>query len=110
MNKILNRLTSIGFIGYFLILLGERIAALVLSVTNGGEYALVSNNVMPTIFYAIVCLSISAGAVLLAKPIFEMLVTLFKSENYEFNWKEKHKKTYFTYEYYLIYFYLNNRY
>lgn len=88
MKKILNRLISIGFIGYTLILLGERIAALILSVKNGGEYALVSNNVMPTVYYAIVALSITTGVVLLAKPLFEMSVQLFKKENYEFNYKE----------------------
>lgn len=88
MNKLLNRLVSIGFIGYTLILLVERIVALILSVQNGGEYALVSNNVMPTIYYAIVVLSITVGAVLLAEPIFKMTVQLFKPENYEFNWKE----------------------
>lgn len=88
MSKLLNRLISIGFIGYVLILLGERIAALVLSVSNGGEYALVSNNVMPTIYYAIVAISITTGAVLLAKPLYEMAVQLFKKEKYEFNWKE----------------------
>lgn len=88
MKKILNRLISIGFIGYVLILVAERIAALVLSVNNGGAYALVSNNVMPTIYYAIVCLSLTSGVVLLAKPLYKMAVCLFKSENYEFNWKE----------------------
>ena len=88
MNKLLNRLISIGFIGYTLILLVERILALIFSVSNGGEYALVSNNVMPTIYYAIVCLSITAGAVLLAVPMYKMAVQLFKKENYEFNWKE----------------------
>lgn len=88
MNKLLNRLISIGFIGYTLILLVERILALIFSVSNGGEYALVSNNVMPTVYYAIVCLSITAGAVLLAVPMYKMAVQLFKPENYEFNWKE----------------------
>ena len=88
MSKLLNRLISIGFIGYTLILLVERILALIFSVNNGGEYALVSNNVMPTIYYAIVCLSITAGAVLLAVPMYKMVVQLFKKENYEFNWKE----------------------
>ena len=88
MNKLLNRLISIGFIGYTLILLVERILALILSVNNGGEYALVSNNVMPTVYYAIVCLSITAGAVLLAVPMYKMAVQLFKKENYEFIWKE----------------------
>ena len=88
MNKLLNRLISIGFIGYTLILLVERILALILSVQNGGEYALVSNNVMPTIYYAIVVLSITVGAVLLAMPIYKMTIQLFKPENYEFNWKE----------------------
>lgn len=88
MSKLLNRLISIGFIGYTLILLVERILALIFSVTSGGDYALVSNNVMPTIYYAIVCLSITAGAVLLAVPMYKMAVHLFKKENYEFNWKE----------------------
>ena len=88
MNKLLNRLISIGFIGYTLILLVERILALIFSVQSGGEYALVSNNVMPTIYYAIVCLSISAAAVLLAVPMYKMVIQLFKKENYEFNWKE----------------------
>lgn len=88
MNKVLNRLISIGFIGYVLILLGERIAALVLSVNNGEAYALVSNNVMPTVYYAIVCVSIAAGAVLLAKPVFEMIRQIFKKENYEFEWRQ----------------------
>ena len=88
MNKIFNRLISIGFIGYVLILVVERVSALILSVNNGGEYALVSNNVMPTIYYAIVVLSLCVGVVLLAEPMFKMTVQLFKPENYEFNWKE----------------------
>ncbi|MBQ0008870.1 MAG: hypothetical protein KBS97_01140 [Firmicutes bacterium] len=88
MNKVINRLISISFIGYVLILLVERILALILSVNNGGAYALVSNNVMPTIYYAIVCLSITAGAVLLAVPMYKMAVQLFKKKNYEFNYKE----------------------
>lgn len=88
MNKLLNRLISIGFIGYVIILLVERILALILSVNNGGEYALVSNNVMPTIYYAIVVLSITVGVVLLAIPMYKMTVQIFKKENYEFNWKE----------------------
>lgn len=88
MNKVLNRLISIGFIGYALILVVERVLALILSANNGGDYALVSNQVMPTIYYAIVCVSIVAGVVLLAKPLFEMTIKLFKKDNYEFNWKE----------------------
>lgn len=88
MKKVLNRLISIGFIGYVLILLVERVIALILSVSNGEEYALVSNNALPTVYYAIAVVSIAAGVVLIAKPIFEMTVSLFKKDNYEFNWKE----------------------
>ncbi len=88
MKKVLNRLISIGFVGYVLILLVERVIALILSVSNGEEYALVSNNALPTVYYAIAVVSIAAGVVLIAKPIFEMTVSLFKKDNYEFNWKE----------------------
>lgn len=88
MKKVLNRLISIGFIGYVLVLAIERILALILSVKNGGDYALVSNNVMPTVYYAIVVLSLVTGVVLLAKPLYKMTIQLLKKDNYEFNWKE----------------------
>ncbi len=78
-----NKLIIIGFIGYFLILLVERVLALVFSVNQGYELALVNHTFIGIATYVITALSVVAGLVLFAKPCLGMFSKFFSKEKYD---------------------------
>ncbi len=86
---LLNRLQIIGYLLYFLILLGERLAALILSVRHGGVYALTSGNVFNYIAYGITAASFVAGVALCVKPSIEMGKALFGGSAFSFETRSK---------------------
>ena len=94
MNKqtgiILNKLKIVGFSLYFIILFGERLAAVIYSVNYGEEYALTSGNVFNYIAYSVTAISLIAGLILFIRPLIEMCRALLsKKEEYPFETKNK---------------------
>ena len=85
----LNRAEIVGFYLYFLILIGERLAALVLSVRSGGAYALSSGNVFNYIAYSVTAASLVFGVALFIKPAIETGKALIKGEIFSFETRSK---------------------
>ncbi len=88
-NKVFNKLMIISFLGYALILLGERITALVLSIHKGGIFALTSKSFIGISTYAVTLISVIAFLVIMIKPLLRMASTLFSKNLYDF---ESHYK------------------
>ena len=83
-NLLFNKLISVGFLGYFIILLVERILALIFSVNQGDELALVNHTFIGTTTYIVAAASVAGGLLLFAKPGFEMIKKLFSEQRYNF--------------------------
>ena len=82
---ILNKLSILGFLGYFIFLLIERILAITLSINEGGMYALVNNNAMALSFYIITCISVGLGVILFIKPVIGLCRKLCSKDLYDFD-------------------------
>lgn len=78
-----NKLIIIGFIFYFFILLVERVLALIFSVNQGGELALLNHTFIGVATYVVTALSVLGGLILFAKPCFAMLRKFFSKEKYD---------------------------
>ncbi len=93
MNKsiglVLNKLKIVGFSLYFIILFGERLAAVIYSIDYGEEYALTSGNVFNYIAYSVTAISLIAGLILFIRPLIEMCRALLSKELYPFETKNK---------------------
>ena len=83
-NLLINKLISVGFLLYFLILLVERVLALIFSVNQGDELALVNHTFIGLSTYIVTAVSVVAGLVLFAKPGLEMIKKLFSEQRYNF--------------------------
>ena len=59
-----NKLIIIGFIFYFFILLVERVLALIFSVNQGGELALLNHTFIGVATYVVTALSVLGGLIL----------------------------------------------
>lgn len=79
----LNKLISIGFLLYFLILVTERILAIIFSVNIGGEYALINKNAAAITFYIITVISVVFGTLFFIKPLISIFKTLFSKHFFE---------------------------
>lgn len=87
---VLNKLMIAGFLGYVLILLVERILAIVLSVnTSSTTLALTSGDGFAIATYTITCISVLAGVILLIKPIYQLLKVTFKKDLFDFTTNSK---------------------
>lgn len=87
---LLNKIQIIGFILYFLILLTERIIALILSVNTNNEYGLINPSFISLSTYSITALSVLSGTILFIKPIYKMFSVLFTNKIFDFNDNIKH--------------------
>lgn len=87
---LLNKIQIIGFVLYFLILLTERIIALILSVNTNNEYGLINPSFISLSTYSITALSVLSGTILFIKPIYKMFSVLFTNKIYDFNDNIKH--------------------
>lgn len=87
MNKklLFNKFQIIGFVLYFIILLIERILALVFSVNINNEYSLTNGTFIAISTYSVTALSVLVGFVLFAKPIVKMISSLFSKSEFDFN-------------------------
>ena len=81
----LNKLKSIGLIMYFIILFIERLLAVILSINNGGVYAVNMGNIFNYITYSVTVISLIAGTILSVKLVISLLKSLFSKESYDFN-------------------------
>jgi len=81
---ILNKIMGIGFIGYFLVLLAERIVALSLSINAADDPYLFDNGFFPKTAYIITAISVVAGFIILIKPIIQIFIRAIKNVEYDF--------------------------
>ena len=82
---ILNKIEIVGFLVYFLVIFCERLLALIFSVRNGGEYALIAHSVFNYTTYTVTTLSLFVGTGLAVKPFYGMCRALFsRREMYSF--------------------------
>jgi len=80
-DLVFNKIMIIGFIGYVLFLVIERILALILSVnTASSTLALTSGNWFAITTYTVTAISVVAGLAFLAKPIIALCKVLFKRD------------------------------
>ena len=79
-----NKLKIVGLSVYFIVLFVERLLAVILSFNAGGEYALSSGHAFNFIAYGITVVSLVAGLILMAKPVFVMTRALFTKDKYPF--------------------------
>ena len=70
---VINKITIIGFLLYFFILLIERIIALILSVNNGGDISLLSGSFFGVSTYIITACSVLFGVLLFIKPLIKLV-------------------------------------
>ena len=85
----LNRAEIVGFYLYFLILIGERLAALILSVRSGGDYALSSGNVFNYIAYSVTAASLLFGVALFVSPAIETGRAMIRGVVFPFETRSK---------------------
>lgn len=83
-KTLFSKLKLIFLVLYFLILFVERLLAVILSVKNGGEYALLSGNTFNYFAYGVTAVSQLAGTVLMIRVIPGMLISVFSSREYAF--------------------------
>ncbi len=81
----LNKLKSIGLIVYFVVLFAERLLAAILSINNGGVYAVNSGIIFNYITYSVTIISLIAGTILSAKILLDLIKRLFSKELYDFD-------------------------
>lgn len=81
---IMNKIMGLGFVGYFLVLLIERILALSFSITVKDDLYFFSNGFFPMTAYIITAISVGVGTIILAKPVFDILVKTCKNVEYDF--------------------------
>ena len=81
---VINKITIIGFLLYFFILLIERIIALILSVNNGGYISLLSGSFFGVSTDIITAGSVLFGVLLFIKPLIKLVKCLFSREIYCF--------------------------
>ncbi len=84
-KTLFSKLKLIFLVLYFLILFVERLLAVILSVKNGGEYALLSGNTFNYFAYGVTAVSLLAGTVLMIRVIPEMFVSIFTAKEYAFS-------------------------
>lgn len=81
----MNRLKSIGLIMYFIILFIERLLAVILSINNGGVYALNSGSMFNYITYSVTVTSLIVGTILALRILPGLIKSLFSKEDYDFD-------------------------
>lgn len=85
MKKITNGLKTAGFSLYFLILFVERLCALILSPTQGGEYALCSGDAFNYVAYVVTALSLAAGTALFIRLFIRIGRSIRVGKGYDFD-------------------------
>ena len=86
---LLNGMEIAGFWLYFVILIAERLAAIVLSFNHGGAYALKAGNPFNYVAYGVTALSLAAGIALCIRPAIETGKALFGGEIFSFETRQK---------------------
>lgn len=84
-KSLLSKLKLIFIVLYFLILFAERLLAVILSIRNGGEYALTSGNIFNYIAYGVTAISLLAGTVLMLRVLPGMFGSIFTAKEYDFS-------------------------
>ena len=85
---IINKIICGGFLAYFIILVLERIFALIFSIFKGGEFSLIDGGFYAISTYIFTLLSVAAALVFFIKPAIDMFKVIFTKNIYPLDEKQ----------------------
>ena len=85
---VINKIICGGFLAYFIILVLERIFALIFSIFKGGEFSLIDGGFYAISTYIFTLLSVAAALVFFIKPAIDMFKVIFTKNIYSLDEKQ----------------------